>query len=177
MLNNFDRSFALVMKSEGGFTDDEKDPGNKLPDGRKGCTNHGVTQAAWESYLGRKVSRQEMLDLTTEGVKPFYKKMYWDTCKCDRLPAGVDYLVFDLSVNGGASRGSKTLQSAVGAFADGAIGEKTLAAVGEISANEIVEKFTKEKVAFYKSLNNPRFEKGWLNRAAETRANALAMIA
>ena len=40
MINNWDQSFELVIKSEGGFTDNPKDPGNHLPDGREGCTSN-----------------------------------------------------------------------------------------------------------------------------------------
>lgn len=50
MKTNFDKSFALVIASEGGYTDDPRDPGNKLADGRKGCTIWGCTQATWEAY-------------------------------------------------------------------------------------------------------------------------------
>ena len=56
METNYKTALDNILKSEGGFQDDHKDSGNKLPDGRKGCTNLGVTQAAWESYVGHKVS-------------------------------------------------------------------------------------------------------------------------
>jgi lysozyme family protein len=88
----------------------------------------------------------------------------------------VDYLVFDFAVNAGCGRSAKTLQSAVGATPDGAIGPLTLAAVSKFNPQELVNKFTNEKIAWYKSLNNPTYEQGWLNRAAIVRQRALKMV-
>ena len=174
MQSNFDKSFALMLQNEGGFSDDPRDTGNWLPDGRKGCTNLGVTQTAWEGWLGRVSSEKEMRALTPEIVKPFYKRKYWDACRCDDLPKGVDYLVFDFAVNAGVGRSAKTLQSAVGATMDGAIGPLTLAAVK--NTPDLIDKFSQAKIDFYKSLHNPTFEKGWLNRVEWVKADAKAMV-
>jgi len=176
MRSNWDKSFALMLQSEGGFSDDPRDTGNWLPDGRKGCTNLGVTQTAWEGWLGRVSNEKEMRALTPEIVKPFYKRKYWDACRCDDLPQGVDYLVFDFAVNAGVGRSAKTLQSAVNAAPDGAIGPLTLAAVNKYKPKELIEIFTKEKIKFYTGLHNPTYEQGWLNRVGQVRAHALAMV-
>ena len=174
---NWIMSFNLMLKSEGGFSDDPHDTGNTLPDGRKGCTNLGVTQAAWENWVGRQSNEKEMRGLTPEKVEPFYKKKYWDACRCDDMPLAVDYLVFDFAVNAGVGRSAKTLQAAVGAVPDGAIGPKTITAVYSYSPEELVDKFSNAKTAYYKSLNNPKYEKGWLNRVEEVKLNAAKMLA
>jgi lysozyme family protein len=64
MINNLEQALALVLKSEDGFTIDPRDNGNKLPDGRAGSTNLGVTQAAWEAYVGHPVTWSDMKSLT-----------------------------------------------------------------------------------------------------------------
>lgn len=176
MKENWKKQFEFLLDSEGGYQDDPDDAGNHLPDGRAGCTNLGVTQRAWEAYVGHKVSNQDMRDLTAEKIEPFYKRRYWDATLCDSMPSGVDYLVFDLAVNAGVGRSAKTLQSAVGATPDGAIGPLTLAAVSKFTPEQIIERFTQEKIQFYKDLNNPTYEQGWLNRAAEVKKRALKMI-
>jgi len=176
MKSNWKNSFELMLQSEGGFQNDDRDNGNKLPDGRKGCTNLGVTQAAWEGWIGRQSDEKEMRALTPAKVEPFYKRKYWDACRCDDLPAGVDYLVFDFAVNAGVGRSAKTLQSAVGATPDGAIGPKTITAVYSYPPEEVVKRFSDAKAAWYKSLNNPTYEKGWLNRVAEVKINAESMM-
>jgi lysozyme family protein len=175
MNKNWQKSFELMLQSEGGYQDDPHDSGNWLPDGRKGCTNLGVTQTAWEGWLGRVSSEKEMRALTPEIVKPFYNRKYWDACRCDDLPQGVDYLVFDFAVNSGVGRSAKTLQSAVGATPDGAIGPLTLTAVNKYKSTELIEVFTKEKIKFYTGLHNPTYEQGWLSRAGQVRTHALAM--
>lgn len=176
MLNNWQQDYLFLLDSEGGYQEDPNDAGNHLPDGRKGCTNLGVTQAAWEAYVGHKVSNQDMRDLTPETVKPFYKKEYWDACHCDNLPTGLDYCVFDLAVNAGNGRSAMVMQSAVGVKADGQIGQITLAAVSKFSDKELVNKFTDEKIHFYKDLHNYNYEHGWLVRAETVRQRALKMI-
>jgi len=39
-----------------------------------------------------------------------------------------------------------------------------------------VQDFSAEKEAFYRALHQPKFLKGWLNRVAFTRQNALKML-
>jgi lysozyme family protein len=176
MKENWERSFDLMLGSEGGFSDDPRDNGNKLPDGRLGSTMLGVTQYNWEAWSGHQVTHEQMKKLKPEDVKPFYRKKFWDACRCDDLPDGIDYLVFDFSVNAGVGRGAKTLQSVVGATVDGAIGPLTLAAVAKQSEKELIDSFSAAKLDFYLGLNNPTYEAGWLNRVKHTRTAALGMV-
>lgn len=175
MKENWERSFELMLGSEGGFNDDPRDNGNKLPDGRPGSTMLGVTQYNWEAWSGHQVTHEQMKKLKPEDVKPFYKKKFWDACRCNDLPEGIDYLVFDFAVNAGVGRSAKTLQSAVGATPDGSIGPLTLAAVAKQSETELIDNFSAAKVDFYVGLNNPTYEDGWLNRVKHVRTAALGM--
>ena len=165
------------MRSEAGFTDDPRDPGNKLPDGRPGCTNLGVTQRAWELYVGRQVTHEEMRALTPALVQPFYKTRYWNAVKGDQLPRGIDYLAYDLAVNAGPARAAFVLQQALGITADGVIGPQTTNAASLSDHTAVAQKFTDRKIDFYKSLNNPTFERGWINRAHEALTTARRMMA
>lgn len=172
MIENWEASFAHVMKSEGGYVNDPADPG--------GETNFGVTKAAWAAYIGREVQPGEMKALTLEEVKPFYKTHYWDANKCDDLPAGVDYAVFDFGVNAGIKRAAKFLQQAVSVTADGSIGQGTLNAVSNFDAGQLIKIFSEVKANFYKELvvKNPaeqKFLHGWLNRVAQVEATANEM--
>ena len=168
MQDNFQNAVELVLKSEGGFVNDPQDHG--------GATNLGVTLRAWSEYVNREVGVQEIKDLTPLMVKPFYKQKYWNPAGCETLPKGVDYVVFDFAVNAGVKRSIKCLQKAVGAEADGILGSITQALILQSDPMDLVEHFTEEKIAFYKSLNNPHFEKGWLARADKVEANAEKMF-
>jgi lysozyme family protein len=174
MKENFDASFARIIKSEGGYVNDPADRG--------GETNLGVTVGAWGAYLNRAIQPGEMKALTVDTVKPFYKSMYWDKVKGDDLPVGVDYAIFDFAVNAGVGRAAKFLQRAVGAVDDAVIGPGTLALVAKTTPGKLLENFAKQKEAFYNSLaeKNPtqkKFLKGWMARVDHVQTAATSMLA
>ena len=169
MLSNFPTSLALVLQSEGNFINHPRDPG--------GMTNLGVTRNVWREWVKRDVDEAEMHSLTPELVTPLYKARYWDACKCDDLPRGVDYAVFDAAVNMGPSRASKLLQAALGVTADGSIGRATIAAAAAADPAELLDAFSQGKEAFYQSLATfQTFGKGWLNRVAHVQDAAEQMM-
>lgn len=176
MITNYNRSLGLILQSEGGFTTDPRDPGNRLPDGRPGSTNLGVTQANWEAYVGHPVTWAEMQALTPEIVKPFYKKEYWDKVRADELPTPIDYLMFDFAVNAGPVRGIKIMQKAVGTVQDGILGPKTMRAIKAVPVDKLIQDFSDEKEWWYRSLKNKTYERGWLNRVAKVEYNSINMI-
>jgi len=178
MISNWDKSFEMVIAHEGGFTDDERDPGNKLSDGRKGCTMLGCTQANWEKYIGHMVTKDDMRKLTKEDVKPLYKRDYWDAVKGDDLPAGVDYACFDFAINAGPGASRKMVQKALGVTADGSIGPATMKAIQSADGRQLLNAFSNAKTAFYKSLPIfPTYGKGWLKRVDDVQKSAEGMLA
>jgi len=169
MQSNWDNSFKLMLKSEGGFVNHPSDPG--------GMTNLGVTKATWENWMGRESDEAEMRGLTPEKVEPLYKKKYFDAVRGDELPMGLDYLMFDFAVNAGAGRAIKTLQTAVGVTPDGGFGPMTMAAVQAVDPVDLIERFSQAKEDFYRSLTTfATFGKGWLNRVADVKVKASAML-
>ena len=167
----------MVIAHEGGFTNDQRDKGNHLPDGREGCTMWGCTQAVWEKYVGHQVTQDDMKALKKEDVKPLYKRDYWDAVRGDNLPAGVDYAVFDFAINAGPAAARKMIQRALGVTADGAIGPATMKAIQDANGKELMQKFSHSKEEFYKSLDNfPTYGKGWLKRVADVQKSADTMI-
>lgn len=171
MRANFDDSLTSVLKHEGGFVDDPRDPG--------GRTNHGVTQTVYNDWrVGNGLPENDVKDITAVEVMAVYKKRYWDAVKGDELPAGVDYCVFDFAVNSGVSRASRYLQRAVGALEDGKIGPATLAAAREKPAPGIVETVCNYRLAFLRQLAIfDRFGMGWTRRVEDVRAKAKEMAA
>lgn len=176
MKANFPQAVALVLKEEGGYVDDPKDPG--------GRTNLGVTQAAWEAYRGTPSSEAQMRALTPNDVIPFYRVRYWDACKCDDLPDGLDYAVFDYAVNSGVSRACKCLQEILGVPQDGKIGPQTLAAVSTRAVENLIAGVCDARLAFLRAAKNPktqeplwpRFGRGWGKRVADVQGIALRMV-
>lgn len=178
MKENFDAAFDRMLRSEGymeradnpyGFSNHPSDPG--------GVTQLGVTKRAWEDYLGKKVTIDDMKALRPETVKPFYKTRYWDRVRGDELPSGVDYAAFDFAVNSGATKSIRTMQDIAGAISDGIMGPKTLAAINRVPANEMIEAITMDRLAFLKRLSTwSVFGKGWENRVLSVEQTSLKMI-
>ena len=169
MKDNFEQCLALVLKHEGGYVNNPKDPG--------GRTNLGVTQKVWEEWVGHPVDEAAMRALTPSDVAPLYKKNYWDKIKGDNLPAGVDYACFDLAVNSGVGRAAKILQQAVGANPDGAIGPATLDAVESQNPRDVATEVCDLRLKFLQSLPIfATFGKGWSRRVAEVEKVAFEMV-
>ena len=168
MKENFDKCFELVLEHEGKYVNDPRDPG--------GRTNLGVTQRAWEGYVGRPVNEEFMRALTPFIVKPFYKAMYWDKIKGDQLPNGVDYAAFDLAVNSGTGRAVRYLQQIAGTFPDGVIGPKSLEAIKACDPEQMVQALCDMRLDFLKRLPTfDTFGKGWSRRVAEVKDKATGM--
>jgi lysozyme family protein len=165
-MSRFDISLERILKHEGGFVNDPLDSG--------GITNLGVTKRVWEEFVGHPVSEADMRNLTVEKVSRLYKQRYWDRVQADKLPKGVDYVVFDFAINAGVGRAVKTLQSTVGSNPDGIIGNQTLARVNAIDAKELVNKYSDARTDFYQGIvarkpDQTRFIRGWLNRVEDAR--------
>jgi lysozyme family protein len=168
MKENWDKSFAMVIKSEGGFVNHPKDPG--------GMTNLGVTRTNWQAYLNRDVTEAEMRALTPDTVKPFYKAMYWDKIRGDELPSGVDYAAYDLAVNSGTGKAAKFLQEIAGVTADGVIGPKSLEAIKACDPEQTVEDLCDMRMDFLKRLSTfDTFGKGWTIRVNDVMVKATEM--
>ena len=165
---NFPSCLALTLKEEGGNDDDLSDHG--------GRTSRGITQREYDAWRVKQgLSLRDVWTADESEISAIYHDNYWEP-HCDSLPAGPDYLFFDFNVNAGPHRATVTLQRALGITSDGVFGPQTLAAVQAANANDLIEKFSAEKIAFYDSLNQPRFIHGWLNRVAEVKDNALTLL-
>ena len=156
-MDYFTESLQEVLREEGGFVNNPRDPG--------GMTNLGVTRRAYEAWLGRSVSEAEMRSLTPAKVAPFYREMYWDKCRCDELPAGLSLLVFDCAVNQGVGAASRLLQTAAGSAADGVLGPKTMAIVKVQSPRDLVHELAFQRALRYMTTGGIEFfGKGWAKR-------------
>jgi lysozyme family protein len=127
-------------------------------------------------YYGSSRSKEDLRNISIDQLGHIYKDGYWDKCRCDDLPAGVDYAVFDAAVNSGPARSAKWLQGAVGAERDGGIGPQTLAKVADHRPEVVVTRMLDARLAFLKSLATwPYFGRGWGRRVEEVRTIAGGM--
>lgn len=166
MTDRFDRCLDVVIGFEGGFVCDPRDPA--------GATNMGITIGTLGQWFGRVATADEVRDLTRETAADIYRGRYWFVDACERLPAGVDLMMFDCAVNQGVSFAARTLQQSVGVSPDGLIGPRTLAAAQSDSASRLVSSISSLRGQRYRSLPTfAVFGKGWLRRLDAVTALAL----
>ena len=166
-MNDFKECLDLVLKSEGGWVNNPKDPG--------GETNLGVTKAVWEEYVGHPVTT--MKNLTPELVAPLYEQKYWRPCYAEVLPRGLDYLCFSFGVNAGCGRSVKVLQTSLGLVPDGIIGPRVREKISQSNIADLIKGFSESRREYYKSLKTfPIFGKGWIARTDKEEQEALQMV-
>lgn len=145
----FKQAVNIILKYEGGYVNDPKDPG--------GETKYGISKRAYPNV--------DIAGLTKGHAKDIYQRDYWNACKCDGLPESLRLLVFDSAVNHGVGWASKTLQGLVMVKKDGEIGPKTLAAINEFNEEKLLERFLINRLDYYFSNRNfYRYGQGWLRR-------------
>ena len=178
-LETFERVEPLLFAHEGGYSGDRHDSGNwssgKAGVGQLIGTKYGIAAPTLIANRRGKVTAEDMKNLTREEAVRIYKAQYWDTVRGDDLPAGVDYCVYDYSVNSGPGRAARELQRVVGASVDGVIGPATLNAVsdGGLSPVRIIDEICDRRLAFMKSLKVwPRYKNGWSRRVSEVRSKS-----
>lgn len=169
MLNNFDTALQFVLREEGLFSDNPKDPG--------GATKYGCTKRTWEAWVGHEVTVDVIRNLKVSDVAPLYKEKYWDACKCSELPNGVDLCVFDMAINSGPTRAIKTLQSCLNIGADGVIGPGTILVAKSKDTAKLIDSFCGARHSYLISLPTfDTFGRGWTRRVLECGDKALSMV-
>lgn len=168
MKATFDTIEPYLIGHEGGFANRSKkaDPG--------GPTKYGITIATLAAWRGGRVTIDDVRNLTRDEARRIYKAQYWDAVRGDRLPAGLDYAVFDFGVNSGPGKAIRVLQDLLRVKADGVIGLITLDALTAKDIPALIESYSARRLAYMKTLKNWRFNKtGWPRRVAEVQALAL----
>ena len=161
--------FTLRPENEGNYVNNPADPG--------GPTNFGITLNGLSAWRGRPCSAADVQQLTLAEARDIYEARYWHTIAGSNLAPGLDLMVFDFGVNHGPASAVKMLQRLVGVKPDGAIGPNTLKRVtcqGVVLRARIAALASAQQ-AFYASLNNQIFGKGWVARTKRREAAALLL--
>lgn len=166
----FEPALKIVLRNEGGYANNPKDPG--------GATNFGITQSKYNSYRQAKhLSQIPVKEITHEEVTAIYRDI-WRTSKSDILSTFRPYLAiahFDCAVNTGDSQAAKILQRAVLADDDGIIGPNTIKSIRQCEEEVALRNELEWRAEFYQLLVKKRptlkvFLKTWNNRIEDVRA-------
>lgn len=166
---NFEAALARVLAHEGGYTNHPSDPG--------GPTNFGITIADYRKYVKADAIAADVRNMQVTDAKIIYRSRYWQALRCDDLPSGVDYAVFDYGVNSGTGRAGKVLRRLLQLPANGKdIDDTVVAAARRADPATLTGAICDERLAFLQSLKTwPVFGAGWSRRVADVKAAALAM--
>ncbi len=159
----FQQAILVVLRHEGGYVNNPKDPG--------GETKYGISKRTYPNL--------DIKNLTIDQATDIYYRDWWTHFTYNQITnSAVATKVFDTSVNLGASRCHKLLQRClqVNGFAnivdDGNLGPKTFAAVNACDATVLLTAFRQAQANYYNALvaahpEDQQFLKGWLSRAQE----------
>lgn len=177
-MKNFDDYLKIVLKNEGGYSNNINDPGSE--------TYKGVSRKfeknwdGWiiiDSYKNKPnfpYSLKENINLDKLVEKVYYEN-YW-------LPMNLDIIegnellklhLFDMGVNSGIRNAIKLLQAILDTNADGILGKNTNYAIARYGKS-IVEDYKIARKHYYSRIieKNPKlevFRKGWENRVDNTK--------
>lgn len=163
MQRNYDKALAGVLAHEGGYTNHPSDPG--------GPTNWGITIYDARKHWKANATAADVKAMPLSVAKAIYKSKYWDALRCDELPDGVDYAVFDYGVNSGVGRAGKVLRRCL-KMSDNTwrVTDDVIAAANKVSDEWLAARICDERLAFLKRLKTwPTFGRGWGRRVAEVR--------
>lgn len=173
---NFSKSMPHVLAYEGGYSNHPKDPG--------GVTLQGVIQRVYDGYRKNRGRPQKPLTKSMLGTAEWvrecddiYRRQYWDAVQGDKLPGGVDFVVFDGAVNSGPKQSIKWLQRALRMNnVDGVIGQATLGALDSVTdCDLLIADICAQRLRFMQALDTwSTFKKGWTSRVAAVKKTGQA---
>jgi lysozyme family protein len=158
----FERAFAFVVGTEGGYVDNPADPG--------GPTKFGISHAAYPTL--------DITSLTLAQAQAIYQRDYWDKVGGDALPPPLALLVFDAAVNNGPARAIRWLQLAVGVHPDGLLGPATQAAIAAKAGAgaSVMAEFQAQRTVYMAGLSTwQTFGLGWARRLCLLPYHAIQM--
>lgn len=172
-MKTVDEMIADIIRREGGYSNHPNDRGK--------ATKYGITLETLRKWRGRPTGNDDVRRLTKTQAADIYRVEYFARPGINLLPAQLQPVIFDMSVNMGPKQAIKIMQRVIGRIADGIsidgiIGLQTVKAardaVNVLGASAVVNQITDERIIFYRNIvkRNPSqavFLKGWENRAME----------
>ena len=166
---NYDEALRRVLAHEGGYVNHPSDPG--------GPTNFGITLATYRQYRKPDATAADIRAMNVGEANAIYRAKYWSAQRCDQLPPGVDYSVFDYGVNSGIGRSGKVLRRVLGlSDTTSAVTDEVVKAAAQRDPRALVAAINDERLNFLKHLKTwPVFGSGWSRRVSEVRSISLRM--
>ena len=169
-MNNFDYAVDLVLKHEGGYVFDPKDPG--------GETNFGISKRAFPN--------ENIKALTKERARDIYYQKFWLPNSLDKLTdPEIAAAALDTVVNHG--KGGMLIQQAaqnigIPLSVDGKVGPDTVQSLNTVVPKLYLNALYEVRADYYESLarKNPDLQKfvpGWMKRISKWQSSSGSIMA
>lgn len=168
---SFESAFTKTIGNEGGYSNNEHDPGNWT----SGVVGVGILKGTKYGISAASYPALDIANLTLEQAQTIYRNEYWLRYSCDKIvneTLGEKY--FDILVNL-QTRAEILLQLAVKPYAnivlDGIVGQVTIDAVNAAPADAVLHDLEVAAGTYYWVLSHMvnqrflRFYDGWETRA------------
>lgn len=177
-MSSFNLAIPIILKHEGGYVDNPKDPG--------GPTKFGISlrflkeQGLFKGDLDHDgdIDINDIKKMTVEQAKDFYKACWWDKYSYQSIAnQDIATKVLDLSVNMGPIQSHKLLQKAVNEnypakplIVDSILGNESFQEINYEDPIVLLNSFKQQALKFYLNLVNKNsklieFLAGWKYRA------------
>jgi lysozyme family protein len=171
-MSNFYFAIEKILMQEGYYSNDPSDPG--------GATKYGISLRFLKS-IGEfdgdidgngDIDIDDIKKMSKKQAVEIYKKYWWEKYEYNRIISqGIATKVLSISINMGHIQAHKCTQRAVRAAIghkineDGILGKITIMNINKANPDILLASIKSEAAGFYRSLNNPNYINGWLNRA------------
>ena len=159
---SYPQALQFTLVAEGGYSNQPNDHG--------GVTDHGITQATYDTYRALvHQSQQDVALITDPEVRDCYFKLFWLPAHCNEMSTQLGVCMFDWAVNHGPPGAIRTLQETLGLDDDGIYGPETRRTVACADQYDLWEALNKERRQWYLDdasahPSQRAFLTGWLNR-------------
>jgi len=160
---SFDQAVAVILRLEGGPSNDPDDAGKR--------TKFGISERAHPDV--------DIDALTRERAIEIYRSHYWSPVRGDQLPLPLAFVLFDAAVNQGPDIAARLLQQVLRVEVDGVIGAETVAAARRAGAETVIA-FLERRLARYEEIvvRRPvqlKYLKGWRQRVLRIHREAVKL--
>jgi lysozyme family protein len=149
---DFEVAFEKVLLHEGGYIDDDIDPG--------GETKYGISKSSFPHV--------DIPSLTIEDAKAIYREVYWKFEGVDSQEVANKLL--DMAVQFGLSRAVRLLQNILHINSDGKFGPISLTNTNHVDPERLLQDLRIECAIAYcqaisKNTSLIKYARGWMRRA------------
>ncbi len=163
---DYDYVIGLVLKSEGGYSNNPKDPG--------GPTNFGITLRDYADFKGRKVTAEDVRRMPLADAFAIYKSKYNKGISFEALRAGSDYCILDYGINSGLARPPRVSSVLLRRPTVSRMTPDIIKAINDTDPNKLIDAMCDERLHFMKGIRGgaswAEFGRGWNTRVASVRS-------